>query len=68
MGRKTNNDRLEEIGEAIENYPNQHSGWYADFLDLDHKAVNRALIHLEDRGDLLVEDDQGRLSWFDRKK
>ncbi len=28
----------------------------------------RALTQLEDRGDLLIEDERGRLSWFGRKR
>jgi len=39
----------------------------ARHLGVDNKTVMRALVQLEDRGDLLVEDDGGRLSWAGRR-
>lgn len=68
MARQVNPLRLEEIGDAIEHHPEQRSGWYADQLGLDRKTLHRALVQLEAKGELLAEDDRGRISWFRRKK
>lgn len=66
MGRKVDTSRLDRIRDAIIEYPEQKAGGYARLLGYDNKTVVRALPQLEERGDLLVEDDNGRLTWIDR--
>ena len=68
MARKGDQERLDEIGEAIRQNPGRRAGWIARRLGYDNKTVMRALPQLEERGDLLQEDDGGRLSWFGRRR
>lgn len=68
MGRKQDDQRLDEILAAILTQPEQKAGSIATQLGLDDKTIQRALVQLEDRGDLLFQDDKGRLSWFGQRK
>lgn len=68
MGRKNDHERLNEIRSCFRKYPNKKPGWVAKRLGLDNKTVQRALAQLEARGDLLVEDGKGRVSWFGQRK
>lgn len=68
MARKGDAQRLDDIRDTIINNPGRRPGWLARMLGFDNKTMMRALAQLEDRGDLLVEDDRGRLSWFGRKR
>ncbi|MCA9994332.1 MAG: hypothetical protein KDE56_01215 [Anaerolineales bacterium] len=64
MARKQNNSQLDELLEAIQANPEQKAGWFARLLSRDNKSVIRNLSQLEERGDLLQEDDAGHISWF----
>lgn len=64
MGNKSNEERLDLVRNAIISNAGSRPGRIARLLGLDNKAVQRALIQLEGRGDLLAEDDRGRLYWF----
>ncbi len=68
MGRKQNDRRLDEIRNMIQQQPDRQAAWLARQLGCDNKTVMRALAQLEERGDLLQEDDKGRLCWFGRRK
>lgn len=68
MARKGDANRLDIILNTIIQNPGRRPGWVARRLGVDNKTVMRALAQLENRGDLLVEDDGGRLSWFGRKR
>ena len=68
MARKSNDQRLDEIAQAIATYPNRKPGWIARLLGWDNKTVMRALPQLEDRGVLLVEDEFGRISMLGRRQ
>jgi predicted ArsR family transcriptional regulator len=68
MARRVDKKRLDEIRDAIMENPDQKAGTVAQQLGLDNKTVTRALAQLEDRGDLLAEDEKGRLSWFGRRQ
>lgn len=67
MARTGNQDRLDEIISAIQENPEKKAGWIARFLNTDNKTLTRALPQLEDRGELIFEDDKGRLTWFGTK-
>lgn len=67
MGRTKNDQRLDEILATIQHQSGK-PGTIGTRLGLDDKTVQRALIQLEDRGDLLAEDDKGWLSWFGKRK
>ena len=68
MARKGDAQRLDDIRDTIIDNPGRRPGWLARRLGFDNKTMMRALTQLEDRGDLLVEDERGRLSWFGRKR
>ena len=68
MARKGDEQRLNEIRDIIIDNPGKRPGWLARRLGSDNKTSMRALTRLEDRGDLLIEDERGRLSWFGRKR
>jgi predicted ArsR family transcriptional regulator len=68
MARNRDDVRLDEIRDLVQQHPEQKAEWIAQQLGCDNKTVQRALSQLEDRGDLLVEDDRGRLSWFGWRK
>ncbi len=68
MARKGDEQPLNDIRDIIIDNPGKRPGWLARRLGFDNKTVMRALTQLEDRGDLLIEDERGRLSWFGRKR
>jgi len=68
MARKGDVERLDQIRDAIIDNPGRRPGWVARRLGFDNKTVMRALTQLEDRGELLIEDERGRLSWFGRRR
>lgn len=67
MTRKADHASLDQLREAIIDNPQNKAGWLARLLGRDNKAVLRQLPQLEARGDLLMEDDNGRISWFGRQ-
>ncbi|MEZ4540212.1 MAG: hypothetical protein R3C43_09585 [Chloroflexota bacterium] len=67
MARQTNEARLDAIREIIIRHPACRPARIARLLGLDNKTVQRALSQLEERGDLLAEDQRGRLVWFGRR-
>ena len=66
MARKSNRQKLDQLCDAIIENPEQRAGWFARLLGRDNKSVIRDLPQLEDRGDMLMEDDYGRISWYGR--
>lgn len=68
MARKADHTKLDQLKDAIQANPGHRAGHYARQLGRDNKSVTRALPQLEERGDLLAEDDNGRLSWFGRRR
>ncbi|MEZ4705921.1 MAG: hypothetical protein R3A44_01865 [Caldilineaceae bacterium] len=68
MGRNRNDQKLDEIVTAIQANPESKAGTIGTLLGLDDKTMQRALMQLEDRGDLLEEDDKGRLRWFGKRQ
>lgn len=68
MARKRNDQNLDELRDTIIEHPEQRAGWFARLLGRGNKSVMRELPQLEDRGDMLMEDDNGRISWFGRRR
>jgi len=66
MVRRVDRKRLELIAWAVQQHPQSKPGTIARLLGLHRSAVTRALPALEEAGILLVEDDQGRLTYFGR--
>lgn len=67
MAKHYDEERLDQIRDTIIRQSGCRPGRIARLLGLDNKTVQRALPQLEQRGDLLAEDDQGRLTWFGRR-
>ncbi len=67
MARKTNEHNLDQLRDAIIENPEQRAGWFARLLGRDNKSVMRELPQLENRGDMLSEDENGRISWYGRR-
>jgi len=68
MGRKGNEERLDKIREYLQHHPEEKPGTIASQLEIDNKTMMRALTQLEERGDMLHEDDTGRIGWFGRRR
>ena len=68
MAREADQTKLDRLKDAIQTNPGHRAGHYARHIGYDNKSVTRALPQLEERGDLLAEDDNGRLSWFGRRR
>ncbi len=67
MGQRPDEERLDLIRDAIIHHTGSRPGQIARLLRLDNKTVQRALVQLDDRGDLLAEDEQGHLFWIGRR-
>ena len=68
MGRKRDDQRLDEILAAIQANPDTKAGSIGTMLGLDDKTVQRALVQLEERGDLLQQDDNDNVRWFSKRQ
>ncbi len=68
MARKPNQQSLDNLRDAIIEHPEQRAGWFASLLERDNKSVMRDLPQLEERGDMLMEDGNGRISWYGRRR
>jgi hypothetical protein len=68
MGRKQNDEHLDQIRQAIQENDGQKAGAIGRMLGIDNKTIARALTQLEDRGDLLYEDDDGKIGWFGKRR
>ena len=68
MARRGDTERLDKIRDAIIDNPGQRPGWVARRLGFDNKTIMRALTQLEDRGEMLIEDERGRLSGVGRRR
>jgi Mn-dependent DtxR family transcriptional regulator len=61
MARQPNQERLEQIYRAIQEYPGKRPGFIARLLGLNRSEVTRALPALDEKGWLLSEDEHGGL-------
>jgi len=68
MARKTSNQRVERIAQAVQSNPGKRAGYIAQKLGLPRSSVTRALPALEEAGILLSEDGHGRLFYVGRRK
>jgi predicted ArsR family transcriptional regulator len=68
MARKTSNQRVERIAQAVKSNSGKRAGYIAQKLGLHRSSVTRALPALEEAGILLTEDDHGRLFYVGRRK
>jgi len=68
MARKADSNRIEEIGRYVEQYPDSRPFDIAKGLHLPAFTIARYLPTLEEEGILLSEDDQGRLSFFGKRR
>jgi DNA-binding IclR family transcriptional regulator len=68
MARNANEDRMEKIFEAVEEYPGERPGFIARLLGLNRSEVTRSLPAMEERDYYLSEDEGGGLWPFRRRK
>jgi len=68
MARKSQEGRLEEIYETVNEHPGEKAGFIARLLGLDRSEVTRSLPALDESGFLLAEDERGGLWPFGKKK
>jgi hypothetical protein len=64
MGRKANTVRLQAAAQLIQDRPGLLSAEYARLMGCHREIFNRLLVHLDDQGFLLSEDERGRLWLF----
>lgn len=68
MGRKQDDTRLDSILAAIQENPGTRAGTIGEMLGIKDQTLQRALIQLEDRGDMLDESKEGKLYYFGKRK
>ena len=64
MARKTDDEKLEEIYNAVEENPGEKAGFIASLLGLHRSEVTRSLPALDEKGLLIYEDEEGGLYPF----
>ncbi len=67
MARRTNQEKLEKIYNAVEENPGEKPGFIARLLGLHRSEVTRSLPELEEKGLLVYEDEKGGLYPFFKK-
>lgn len=65
MARKTDDEKLKEIYNAVEENPGKKPGFIAQLLGLHRSEVTRSLPSMEEKGLLIYEDEEGGLHPFD---
>ncbi|MBI3174664.1 MAG: hypothetical protein HYZ25_13150 [Chloroflexi bacterium] len=68
MARKTDDKKLENIYNTVQEHPGKKAGFIARLLGLSRSDVTRSLPTLEDRGLHLSEDDKGGLWPFKKSQ
>ena len=68
MARKTDDKKLENIYNTVQEHPGKRAGFIARLLGLSRSDVTRSLPTLEDRGLHLSEDDKGGLWPFKKSQ
>lgn len=61
MARKTDDGKLENIYNTVQEHLGKKAGFIARLLGLNRSEVTRSLPALEDKGLYLYEDDEGGL-------
>ena len=60
MAGRHQEERLEKIYEAVEQYPGERPGWIARLLGIERSQVWRSLPAMEDRGYYLSEASRNK--------
>lgn len=66
MGRQTDQERLQQINDYVQQHPGSRPAEIARQLDVPRSSVTRALPALDEAGYLLYEDHKGGLWPFQR--
>ena len=61
MGRKVNEEKLERMYEAVQDYPGERPGFLARLLGWNRSEVTRLLPSMEEKEYYLCEDERGGL-------
>jgi hypothetical protein len=67
-GGRLDRERVERVAQVIRANPNQRVWRYSQLCGIDHRTFQRVLVHCEELGFLLAEDDKGRLMWVGRRR
>ena len=67
MARKTDDKKLENIYNKVQEYPGRKPGFIARLLGLNRSEVTRALPSLDGKGLFISEDGKGGLWPFKRR-
>jgi len=67
MARKPNQERMEDVYQAVQNYPGERPGFLARLLGLERSEVTRILPGMDEKGYYLSEDERGGLWPFKRR-
>ena len=68
MARKTEDKKLDNIYNTVQEHPGRKAGFIASLLGLNRSEVTRALPALEDKGLHLSEDNKGGLWPFKKSR
>ncbi len=68
MARKTDDEKLENIYNAVQEHPGKKAGFIARLLGMSRSEVTRSLPSLDDKGLLLYEDEYGGLHPLPQKQ
>ena len=61
MARKTDDTKLENIYNKVQEHPGKKAGFIARLLGINRSEVTRSLPALEDKKLYIAEDEKGRL-------
>jgi DNA-binding IclR family transcriptional regulator len=61
MARKANEERMEQVYQAVQEYPGERPGVIARLLGLNNSEVTRILPSMEENEYYLAEDEKGGL-------
>jgi DNA-binding MarR family transcriptional regulator len=68
MARNPDDQRLQQMYEAVHRYPGERPGFFARLLGWSRSDVTRRLPALEERGLFLSEDERGGLWPFKHRR
>ncbi|MBM3179737.1 MAG: MarR family transcriptional regulator [Chloroflexi bacterium] len=68
MARKTDDEKLENIYNEVQEHPGKKAGFIARLLGINRSEVTRSLPALQDKGLLVSEDEKGGLWPFRKNK
>lgn len=68
MARRTDDEKIKSIYNAVKENPGKRAGFIARLLGLHRSEITRSLPALDDKRLLVYEDEEGRLYPLNEKK